>query len=233
MSIESVMPSSHLILCCPIPLLPPIPPSIRVFSYESTLRMRWPTPRYFILLVAVVNGIVSLISLSDMLLLAYRSARDIYAILYPATLPNSLITTSSILVVSLGFSFYGMNLSKLWETVKDREAWGAAVHGVTKCWQDSATEKQQCIVSCHLQTVTLLHLFLFVLVFLFSFSSLVAVARTSKTILNNSVKSGHHWVVPDLKRKCVVFHHCEGCSSLRPFHPECVWSRKQSSIRPG
>ena len=40
MSIESVMPSSHLILCCP--LLPPIPPSIRVFSNESTLRMRWP-----------------------------------------------------------------------------------------------------------------------------------------------------------------------------------------------
>ena len=41
MSIESVMPSSHLILCCPLLLLPPIPPSIRVFSNESTLRMRW------------------------------------------------------------------------------------------------------------------------------------------------------------------------------------------------
>ena len=42
MSIESVMPSSRLILCHPLPLLPPIPPSIRVFSNESTLRMRWP-----------------------------------------------------------------------------------------------------------------------------------------------------------------------------------------------
>uniref|UniRef100_A0AC11DPT4 Uncharacterized protein n=1 Tax=Ovis aries TaxID=9940 RepID=A0AC11DPT4_SHEEP len=42
MSIESVMPSSHLILCRPLLLLPPIPPSIRVFSNESTLRMRWP-----------------------------------------------------------------------------------------------------------------------------------------------------------------------------------------------
>ena len=41
-SIESVMPSSHLILCHPLLLLPPIPPSIRVFSHESTLRMRWP-----------------------------------------------------------------------------------------------------------------------------------------------------------------------------------------------
>ena len=42
MSIESVMPSSHLILCCPLLLLPPIPPSIRVFSNESTLPMRRP-----------------------------------------------------------------------------------------------------------------------------------------------------------------------------------------------
>ena len=42
MSIESVMPSSHLILCRSLLLLPPIPPSIRVFSNESTLRMRWP-----------------------------------------------------------------------------------------------------------------------------------------------------------------------------------------------
>ena len=42
MSIESVMPSSHLILCHPLLLLPSIPPSIRVFSNESTLRMRWP-----------------------------------------------------------------------------------------------------------------------------------------------------------------------------------------------
>ena len=42
MSTESVMPSSHLILCHPLLLLPPIPPSIRVFSNELTLRMRWP-----------------------------------------------------------------------------------------------------------------------------------------------------------------------------------------------
>ena len=41
-SIESVMPSSHLILCLPLLLLHPIPPRIRVFSNESTLRMRWP-----------------------------------------------------------------------------------------------------------------------------------------------------------------------------------------------
>ena len=44
-SIESAMPSSHLILCHPLLLLPPIPPSIRVFSSESILCIRW--PRYW------------------------------------------------------------------------------------------------------------------------------------------------------------------------------------------
>ena len=41
-SIESVMPSNHLILCRPLLLLPPVPPSIRVFSNESALHIRWP-----------------------------------------------------------------------------------------------------------------------------------------------------------------------------------------------
>ena len=49
MSVESVMPSNHLILCCPLLLLPSISPSIRVFSNESVLRIRWPKywPKYF------------------------------------------------------------------------------------------------------------------------------------------------------------------------------------------
>ena len=42
MSTELVIPSNHLILCCPLLLLPPIPPSIRVFSNESVLHIRWP-----------------------------------------------------------------------------------------------------------------------------------------------------------------------------------------------
>ena len=42
MSIKSVMPSRHLILCHPLLLLTPVPPNIRVFSNESTLRIRWP-----------------------------------------------------------------------------------------------------------------------------------------------------------------------------------------------
>ena len=47
MSIKSVMPSSHLILCRPFLLLPPIPPSVRVFSGEPTLHMRWPKYQSF------------------------------------------------------------------------------------------------------------------------------------------------------------------------------------------
>ena len=52
MCIESVMPSSHFILCRPLLLLPPIFPSIRVFSNESTLRMRWPKYRSFSLSIS-------------------------------------------------------------------------------------------------------------------------------------------------------------------------------------
>ena len=62
MSIESVMPSSHLILCRPLLLLPPIPPSIRVFSNESTLGMRWPKYWSFSLSIIPSKEIPGLIS---------------------------------------------------------------------------------------------------------------------------------------------------------------------------
>jgi len=62
MSIESVMPSSHLILCRPLLLLPPIPPSIRVFSNESTLRMRWPKYWSFSFSISPSNEDPALIS---------------------------------------------------------------------------------------------------------------------------------------------------------------------------
>ena len=85
--IESVMPSSHLIFCRPLLLLPPIPPSIRVFSNESTLRMRWPkywsfsfsispsqrTPRADLL----QNGLVDLLAVQGTLksLLQHHSSK--------------------------------------------------------------------------------------------------------------------------------------------------------------
>ena len=67
MCIESVMPSSHLILCCPLLLLPPIPPSIRVFSNESTLRMRWPEYWSFSFSISPSNEHLGLIFRMDWL----------------------------------------------------------------------------------------------------------------------------------------------------------------------
>ena len=62
MSIESVMPSSHLILCHLLLLLLPIPPSIRVFSNESTLRMKWPKCWSFSFSIILSKEIPGLIS---------------------------------------------------------------------------------------------------------------------------------------------------------------------------
>ena len=62
MSIKPVMPSSHLILCRPLLLLPSIPPSIRVFSNESTLCMRWPTYWSFSFSISPSKEIPGLIS---------------------------------------------------------------------------------------------------------------------------------------------------------------------------
>ena len=62
MSIGSVMPSSHLILCHPLLLLPPIPSSIRVFSNESTLRMRWPKCWSFSFSISPSNEHLGLVS---------------------------------------------------------------------------------------------------------------------------------------------------------------------------
>ena len=62
LSIESVMSSSHLILCRPLVLLPPIPPSIRVFSNESTLPIRWPKYWSFSFIISPSNEHLGLIS---------------------------------------------------------------------------------------------------------------------------------------------------------------------------
>ena len=62
MPVESVMPSSHLILSRPLLLLPPIPPSIRVFSNESILRIRWPKYWSFSFKISLSNEHPGLIS---------------------------------------------------------------------------------------------------------------------------------------------------------------------------
>ena len=61
-SIESVMPSNHLILCCPLILLPSIFPSIRIFSNESPLHIRWPKDWSFSLNISPSNEYLGLVS---------------------------------------------------------------------------------------------------------------------------------------------------------------------------
>ena len=75
-SIESVMPSSHLILCRPLFLLPPILPSISVFSNESTLRMRWPKYWSFSFSISPFNEYLGLISFRNGLVGSPCSPRD-------------------------------------------------------------------------------------------------------------------------------------------------------------
>ena len=158
MSVELVMPSNHLILCHPLLLPPSIFPSIRIFSNESVLRIRWPkywTPLrdhvkktlgrpYFILGGRVHLGIVS------KTLETYQGLCPRAGPLHPRKItrmcplggsPEKSLMLGKIegkrkrgqqrmkWLVSITGSM-DMSFSKLREIVKDREAWSAAVHGI-------------------------------------------------------------------------------------------------------
>ena len=105
MSIESVMPSSHLILCCPLLLLPPVPPSIRVFSNESTLSMRWPKYWSFSFSISHSNEHPGLISFRmDWLdLLAVQGT--LKSLLQPHSLKASIFPCSAFFTVQLSHPY--------------------------------------------------------------------------------------------------------------------------------
>ena len=99
------MPSSHLILCCPLLFLSPIPPSIRVFSYESTLRMTWPKYRSFSLSIGPSNEHPALIfSRMDWLdLLAVRGTPK--SLLQHHSSKASILQCSSFFTVQLSHPY--------------------------------------------------------------------------------------------------------------------------------
>ena len=107
-SIESVMPSSHLILCRPLLLLPPIPPSIRVFSNESTLCMRWPKHWSFSFSISPSKEILGLISFRNGLVGSPCSPRDSVNIM----LTYINIYVNMLIALALGISWQGLVASE-------------------------------------------------------------------------------------------------------------------------
>ena len=105
MCIESVMPSSHLIICHRLLLLPLIPPSIRVFSNESTLRMRWPEYWSFSFSISPSNEHPGLISfrMDWLALLAVQGARK--GVLQHHSSKASILQHSAFFTVQLSYPY--------------------------------------------------------------------------------------------------------------------------------
>ena len=105
MSIESVMPSSHLILCRPLLLLPPIPPSIRVFSNESALWMKWPKYWSFSFNISPSNEHPGLISSRMEWLDLLAVQRTLKSLLQHHSSKASILRRSAFFIVQLSHPY--------------------------------------------------------------------------------------------------------------------------------
>ena len=105
MPIKSVMPSNHLILCRPLLLLPPIPPSIRVFSSESTLRMRWPKYWSFSFSISPSNEHPGLISFRMDWLDLLAGQGTLKSLLQHHSSKASILQCSAFLIVQLSHPY--------------------------------------------------------------------------------------------------------------------------------
>ena len=139
MSIKSVMPSNHLVLCHPLLFLPSVFPSIRVFSNESALRIRWPEYWSFSFNISPSNEHPGLISFRmDWLdLLAVQGTQESSPIPQFKSISSSPLsflyspTLTSTYNYWKGGHGYPFQYPCL-ENLMDRGAWWATVHGVTK-----------------------------------------------------------------------------------------------------
>ena len=105
MPIESVMPSNHLILCRPLLLQPPIPPSIRVFSSESTLHMRWPKYWSFSFSISPSNEHPGLISFRKDWLNLLAVQGTLKSLLQHHSSKASILRLSAFFTVQLSHSY--------------------------------------------------------------------------------------------------------------------------------
>ena len=105
MPIKSVMPSSHLILCHSLPLLPRVPPSIRVFSNESTLRVRWPKYWSFSLSISPSNEHPGLMSFKMDWLGLLRVQGTLKSLLQHHSSKASILQRSAFFTVQLSHSY--------------------------------------------------------------------------------------------------------------------------------
>ena len=105
MSTDSVMPSNHFILCHPILLLPSIFPSIRVFSNESVLHIRWPKYWSFSLSISPSSEYSGLISFTMDWLDLLAVQRTLKSLLQPHSLKASILWCSAIFIVQLSHPY--------------------------------------------------------------------------------------------------------------------------------